>query len=224
MVFYFFLFLNIIMPETLEELIDWMKENGSLRSKRVEEAFKKIDRKYFVPERLLSEAYKDYPLPIGHGQTISQPSTVAIMTEALDVKKGQKILEVGGGSGWQAALLGYLVGSKGKVFTVEIDERLVEFARKNVKKVGLKDVEIIHGDGGLGFEEKAPYDRVLITAAAPEVPEPLKRQIKDGGRLVAPIGSFTQKVLAFEKIGEDLVVKEDLGYFRFVPLRGRYGF
>ena len=213
------------MPKTLEELIKLMKSNGSLRSKEVEDAFKRIDRRYFVPRELLDEAYEDYPLPIGYGQTISQPSTVALMTEALDVKKGHKILEIGGGSGWQAAILGYLVGPKGKIFTVEREKKLVEFARENIKKVGLKNVKVVHGDGSFGFEDESPYDRIIITAAAPGVPDPLKEQLKEGGKLVAPIGNyFTQKIFVFKLVDGDLIKEKDLGYFRFVPLIGRYGF
>ncbi|MCD6398292.1 MAG: protein-L-isoaspartate(D-aspartate) O-methyltransferase [Candidatus Aenigmarchaeota archaeon] len=211
--------------KTLENLIQEMRLRGTLKSKKLEQAFKKIDRKYFVPEKYKGSAYADYPLPIGHEQTISQPSTVAMMTEALVVKSGQKILEIGAGSGWQAALLGYLVGPKGKIFTVEINEWLVELARRNMKKIGLGNVKIIHGDGSLGYEKEAPYDRIMVTAAAPKVPEPLKRQLKDDGKMIMPLGNyFTQKVLVFEKMGEDLVVVEDLGYFRFVPLKGKHGF
>jgi len=213
------------MPETLEELIKNMKIIGTLKSKKLEQALKKIDRKYFVPDKYKGSAYADYPLPIGHEQTISQPSTVALMTEALNVKRGQKILEIGAGSGWQAALLGYLVGSKGKVFTVEINKWLAEFARRNIRKTKLKNIEIIYGDGSLGYEKEMPYDRIMVTAAAPKVPESLKRQLKDGGRMVIPLGDhFTQKVLVFEKIGDRLEVAEDLGYFRFVPLKGENGF
>jgi len=139
------------MPKTLEGLIKSLKSLGVLRSKKLEEALRKIKREHFVPEKYRGSAYIDYPLPIGHGQTISQPYTVVTMTEMLDVKPGQKILEIGAGSGWQAALLGYLVGPKGKIYTVEINEWLADFARNNISKTGLKNVEVIHGDGSLGI-------------------------------------------------------------------------
>jgi len=212
------------MPETLEELINSLKSMGALKSKKLEEALRKVKREYFVPEKYKHHAYIDYPLPIGHGQTISQPYTVVIMTEMLDVKPGQKVLEVGAGSGWQAALLGYLVGPKGKVYTIEINKWLAVFARKNISKTGLKNVKVIEGDGTLGLKEKAPFDRAIITAATPKVPEPLKEQLKEGGKLVAPMGNiFTQIMVLFQKKNLELKEIEEKGYFRFVPLKGEHG-
>ena len=224
------------MPETLEGLIKSLKSLGVLRSKRLEEALRKIKREYFVPEKYRGSAYIDYPLPIGHGQTISQPYTVVTMTEMLDVKPGQKILEIGAGSGWQAALLGYLVGPKGKIYTVEINEWLADFARNNISKTGLKNVEAIHGDGSLGLPKEffrkrfstnlteKGFDRIIITAAASKVPEPLKEQLREGGKLVAPIGNiFNQRMVLFEKEGSELKEIEEKGYFRFVPLKGEHG-
>ena len=206
------------------DLIQKLK-NDVLKSEEIEEALKKVPREYFVPKELADKAYEDFPLPIGYGQTISQPWTVVFMTEMLDVKKGQKILEVGAGSGWQAALLGYLVGPEGKVYTVETYKELVEFARKNISKVGLNNVEIIHGDGTLGLEREAPFDRIIITAATPKIPPPLEEQLKEGGKLVAPVGNaFTQKMVLFEKTKLGLEPVREMGYFKFVPLVGRYGF
>jgi len=226
------------MPETLEELIKSLKSLGVLKSKKLEGALRKIKREYFVPEKYRGSAYIDYPLPIGHGQTISQPYTVVIMTEMLDVKLGQKILEIGAGSGWQAAILGYLVGPKGKVYTIEINKWLADFARSNISKTGLKNVEVIHGDGTLGLPkkffhkrfstnltEKGVFDRIMITAAAPKIPEPLKEQLKDGGKMVAPIGNLLeQRMVLFEKKSSKLKEIEEKGYFRFVPLKGEHGF
>ena len=224
------------MPKTLEGLIKSLKSLGVLRSKKLEEALRKIKREYFVPEKYRGSAYIDYPLPIGHGQTISQPYTVVTMTEMLDVKPGQKILEIGAGSGWQAALLGYLVGPKGKIYTVEINEWLADFARNNISKTGLKNVEVIHGDGSLGLPKEffrkrfstnlteKGFDRIIITAAASKVPEPLKEQLREGGKLVAPIGNiFNQRMVLFEKEGSELKEIEEKGYFRFVPLKGEHG-
>lgn len=213
------------MPETLEELIKIMKEGGVLESERLEEAIRSMDRRYFVSNGLLESVYADYPLPIGHGQTISQPSTVVLMTQALDVKKGQKVLEVGAGSGWQAALLGYLVGSEGKVYTIEINQWLKEFAENNIEKMGQKNVRIIEGDGSKGYEKEAPYDRIMVTAAAREVPKPLKKQLKTKGKMVIPLGgSFSQQVMALRKEKGRLRILEKLGHFRFVKLKGEYGF
>jgi len=224
------------MPETLEGLIKSLKSLGVLRSKKLEEALRKIKREHFVPEKYRGSAYIDYPLPIGHGQTISQPYTVVTMTEMLDVKPGQKILEIGAGSGWQAALLGYLIGPKGKVCTVEINEWLADFARNNISKTGLKNVEVIHGDGSMGLPKEffrkrfstnlteKGFDRIIITAAASKVPEPLKEQLKEGGKLVAPIGNiFNQRMVLFEKKGSKLKEIGEKGYFRFVPLKGEHG-
>ncbi len=206
------------------DLIQKLK-NDVLKSEEIEEALKKVPREYFVPKELADRAYEDFPLPIGYGQTVSQPWTVVFMTEMLDVKRGHKILEVGAGSGWQAALLGYLVGPEGKVYTVETYKELVEFARKNISKVGLNNVEIIHGDGTLGLEREAPFDRIIITAATPKIPPPLEEQLKEGGKLVAPVGNaFTQKMVLFEKTKFGLEPVREMGYFKFVPLVGRYGF
>ncbi len=209
----------------LSTLIFALKDDGILKSENIEHALKKIKRELFVPEKHKNDAYSDCPIPISHNQNILQPSVVVFMTEMLDVREGHKVLEVGAGSGWQAAILGHLVGPNGKVYTVEMDEDLVNFARKNVEKTGLHNVEIIHGDGTLGLEEKAPFDRVIITAATPKIPPPLEQQVVEGGKLVAPIGDiFSQRVTLFEKTRWGLEPIRNIGYFKFVPLVGRYGF
>ena len=211
--------------ERKEALIKKLIELGALKTPKIIEAFKKIDRKEFLPEYEKDLAYEDVALPLFKGATISQPYTVAIMTEALAPKEGDKILEIGTGSGWQAAILGYVVGPSGKVITVEIDRDLAEFARTNIKKVGLKNVKVVVGDGSLGYPGEAPYDGIMVTAACPEIPMPLLQQLKIGGRLVAPVGSmYEQEMVVVEKIGEEKFRKKTLGAFVFVPLRGRYGF
>lgn len=213
------------MTSSNEELIKRMREKGTLTSDRVKEAFIKTPREEFVPEKYKGHAYSDAPLSIGHGQTISQPSVVAKMTQWLEVKEGNKILEVGGGSGWQAAILGRLVGSGGMVYTVERIDELAERAKGNLKKVEVQNVEVLVGDGSTGLEEHAPYDGIICTAAAPSVPEEWKTQLKEGGRLVAPVGGkFTQSMLVLEREnGEVKTVERQAGY-RFVPLKGEKGF
>ncbi|MFB6216048.1 MAG: protein-L-isoaspartate O-methyltransferase, partial [Candidatus Aenigmatarchaeota archaeon] len=154
-----------------EDLIDVMKKKGNLTSERVESSLLKVPRERFVPDKYRKRAYVDAPLSIGEGQTISQPSVVAKMTQWLEPEEGDKILEIGAGSGWQAALLGNLVGNSGKVYTVERKEKLADRAEKNIRKVGLNNVEVVVGDGSTGLEEHEPYDGIICTAACPEIPE-----------------------------------------------------
>jgi len=210
---------------TLEELILFMKNNGILHSEEMENALKKIKRVFFVPEKYKSDAYHDYSIPIGHDQSNPQPSVVVTMTEMLDVRKGQKILEVGAGSGWHAAILGHMVGEGGKVYSIEIYRSLAEFARKNIRRFDLKNVEILKGDGTLGLKNKQPFDRILISGAVSEIPEPLKEQLAEGGKLVAPVGNkFTQQLVLYKKVGSELKEIESKGYFNIEPLMGKYGF
>ncbi len=216
------------MLEKLENdkkrLIEYWLKNRVVKDKRFIEAFKKIRRENFILEEYKEEAYVDYPLPILEGQTISQPTTIAIMTQALELKKGHKVLEIGTGSGYQAAIISVIVGNKGKVITTEIKKSLVDFAKKNLKKAGIKNVKIIHSDGSSGYEREAPYDAIIVTAACPEIPKKLLEQLKIGGILVAPVGSiFLQKMLKVKKIGKNKFKIEDLGEFRFVPLKGKFG-
>jgi protein-L-isoaspartate(D-aspartate) O-methyltransferase len=195
-----------------------------LKSRNVEEALRKCRREFFVPDEVKHMAYRDFPISIGFNQTISQPSTVVAMTEALEVKPGEKILEVGTGSGWQAAVLSYLVGEKGHVYTIEILEDLAEFARGNLNKVGIKNVEVFVGDGSLGMKKNAPFDKIIVTAACPDVPKPLLEQLKVGGIMVLPIGNlYLQEMFVVRKL-KDNVDKKSIGSFMFVPLVGRFGF
>jgi protein-L-isoaspartate(D-aspartate) O-methyltransferase len=210
--------------ENNEGMIRHIKGTGYLKSKTVETALRAVPRHNFVPRRLITLAYSDIPLSIGHGQTISQPSTVVAMTEALDVKRGNKILEVGAGSGWQAALLAKLVGSKAKIWTVECIHELSDFARDNLARAGIKNAFVVEGDGSEGLENRAKYDRIIVTAACPGIPPPLIKQLKVGGKMVLPIGGPSlQTMVRITKLKSRLK-HEELGGFVFVPLIGKYGF
>ncbi|MFH8109893.1 MAG: protein-L-isoaspartate(D-aspartate) O-methyltransferase [Candidatus Aenigmatarchaeota archaeon] len=199
--------------------VDYLTNIGAIKSEKVRKAFLNVPRHLFLKDK--SYAYVDTPLPTLKGQTISQPSIVAIMLENLDLQKNQKVLEVGAGSGWNAALIGSIV-YPGKVFTIEIEKELVDFAKENLNKLNIRNVEIIHGDGGLGYEKEAPYDRCIITAACPKIPPPLIEQLKDDGKLIAPIGKrFSQRLILYDKKKNSF---KDLGGCIFVELKGKYGF
>jgi len=188
---------------------------------RVRQAMMNVKREVFIPERCKSMAYVDTPLPIGYGQTISAPHMVAIMCQILDLREGMKVLDVGTGSGYHAAVMAEIVGSTGHIYSVEIVPELVEVARENLKAAGIDNVTVIHGDGGLGLPQYAPYDRINVAASAPEVPGPLVDQLAKGGKMVVPVGSYYQELV--------LVIKEDgstvqrLMSVAFVPLVGKFG-
>ena len=213
-----------MLSEENEKLIGYMKKLGYLKSKNLEDALRAVPRELFIPKGLKELAYVDSPLSIGHGQTISQPSTVVLMTEMLRLRKGQKVLEIGSGSGWQAALIANIV--KEKVYTVEKVFELVYLAKKNLRQARIKNVVVIHGDGSHGLKQHAPYDKIIVTAAMPTVAEPLLEQLKVGGRLVGPVGNvYMQKMVIVDKTGKNSFHQKELeGWFAFVPLLGTYGF
>jgi len=204
---------------------------GILRSPKVIRAMRNVPREEFLPKTLREQAYVDMPLPIGFGQTISALHMVAIMAEALELDVGQKILEIGAGSGYHAAILAEIVSPHeierpGHVYTIEIVPELAEFARGNLERLGYgESVTVVCGDGSVGYSEHAPYDRILVTAAAPSVPKPLIEQLKVGGLLIIPIGSvyFFQELLKVRKESEAKTSTKSLGGVAFVPLTGKYG-
>lgn len=200
-----------------KRLIKHLIANNVLKSENIISAFGKIDRADFVPEQYLHEAYEDHPLQIGFGQTISQPTTVAFMLELLQPNSGDKILDVGTGSGWTTALLASIVGQKGRVFGVEIIPELAEFGRKNLAKYKFPNAKILQSGEKLGLPMESPFDKILVSAAAEEnLPEDLIAQLKIGGRMVLPIKNSIWKI---DKISDNETNKEEFPGFVFVPLK-----
>jgi len=200
------------------KLINQLISTSYLKSPKIINAFKQTDRICFVPEELRHEAYENYPLFIGHGQTISQPATVAFMLELLEPKPGEKILDVGCGSGWQTALLSNLVGDKGKVIGLEIKDELVEQCKNNLEQFDFKNIEIKKGNGWQGLPEQAPFDKIIVAAAANTVPEQLLKQLKIGGRMIVPVGRDIQDMTIINKVGKNQYEEESVPGFIFVPL------
>jgi len=189
-----------------------------ITDKKVLDVMGKTLRHLFVEEHLRDAAYEDYPLPIDEGQTISQPYVVALMTEALRLKPSDRVLEIGTGSGYQAAILAEIVK---EVYTIEIRKGLAEKAEKRLKEMGYKNVKVKYGDGYFGWEEYTPFDAIIITAAANHIPPPLIKQLKEGGRLIIPLGStvYSQTlILAIKKKGE--LNLQEITSVRFVPMIG----
>lgn len=206
-------------------LVENLEREGIIKSEKVKRAFLRVPRYKFVPERYKEYAHIDEPLPIPAGQTISAPHMVAIMLELAELEEGMNILEVGTGSGWNAALIYELV--RRDVYTIERIPELAEFAKRNLERAGYKDkVHVLIGDGTRGFPAKAPYDRIIVTAGAPKVPKPLIEQLKVGGKILIPVGSYHlwQELLEVIKISKDNKVKiKNHGGVAFVPLIGEHG-
>ena len=187
-----------------------------ISDQRLLDAFERVERHRFVDSSLWSEAYNDYPLPIGEGQTISQPYIVALMTELIRPKKGDKVLEIGTGSGYQAAVLAVLVK---EVYSIEIVESLGRKAEDRLKSLGYANVFVRIGDGYKGWPEKAPFDAIVITCAPDEIPQPLIDQLAEGGRMVVPVGTFYQELTLLEKTG-GRIQESKIAPVRFVPMTG----
>jgi len=217
------------VEERKKLVIDELISLGYLRKEKVIRALLRVPREAFLPPHLREYAYSDTPFPIGCGQTISAIHMVAIMTEELDPEPGNKVLEVGTGSGYQAAVLAEIVarsdpGKRGHVYTIERIPELAEYARRNLEATGYSEyVTVVVGDGTMGLPDKAPFDRIIVTAAAPEVPPPLLEQLADGGRLVIPVGDlYLQQLVIIEKHGGKLTKRYGIECV-FVPLIGKYG-
>ena len=207
-----------------ERLVDQLRRQigGNNISECVLAAMGNVPRHLFVRERDRANAYDDHPLSIGHGQTISAPHMVGIMCSLLEVEEGMKILEIGGGSGYHAAVLAELTGPGGIVYSIERVTELAEFARHNLRNAGYKNVVVTTGDGTLGLSEHALYDCITVACAAPEVPQPLIDQLKRGGRMTIPLGRYAQELYLVHK--NDVISKKKSGGVVFVPLIGEYGF
>ncbi|MBI2452815.1 MAG: protein-L-isoaspartate O-methyltransferase [Parcubacteria group bacterium] len=206
----------------MNPLADVLTQKGVLKTQAIIEAFSRVDRKDFVPRDFQGYAYGDYPLPIAGEQTISQPTTVAFMLELLQPRQGEKILDVGSGSGWTTALLAFLVGEKGRVFGVERIPELVAFGAKNLGKYDFPQAIIVRAEKILGFPKEAPFDKILVSAAAEGFPESLLSQLKEGGILVIPVRDAVWRVKKLPGTppnGEASKTEiQKFGGFAFVPL------
>lgn len=204
----------------LNYMVEHQLEKRGIRDPRVLEAFRKVPRHEFVPDKLKSQAYADGPLPVGDGQTISQPYMVAIMTQSVAVHPGHRVLEVGTGSGYQAGILAELGA---KVFTIERIPELAEKALARLWRLGYNGVDVRIGDGTQGWQEKAPYAAIIVTAGSPQIPAPLLGQLAMGGRLVIPIGQSRSQVLYTALQTRQGLTRSPGERCKFVPLIGEHG-
>jgi protein-L-isoaspartate(D-aspartate) O-methyltransferase len=210
----------IDFPKARSKMVEDQIISRGIKDARVIAAMRKVPRHLFVEEALQSQAYSDHPLPIGEKQTISQPYMVALMTEALQLKGKEKVLEIGGGSGYQTAILAEL---SEKVFSIERIRSLAIRARQLLYELGYYNVELKIFDGTYGWMEETPFDAIIVTAGAPDIPQPLLDQLAMDGRLVIPVGdAYVQDLIRVTKT-EEGIKREDLGGCRFVKLIGRYG-
>ncbi len=236
-----------------QKLLEYYVTMNYANSQLCINAFERVARSMFVPNGQRPHTYNDNPLPIGHGQTISAPHMAFMECDALDIIPGDKVLEIGSGSGYHACIAAEMCAPSvikppewepltryyddsvyedfpvktGKVITVERLEPLVDYARANIDKAGYSDrVKVIHGDGTLGYQDESPYDKILVTAAGPEVPESLKQQLKMNGKLIIPVGSknFYQELVLIVRVSENKWTCQNIGGVVFVPLIGKYGF
>jgi len=199
----------------MKNLVQYLKSNGLLQDENIAKAFLKIDRADFVPERVRHLAYSDQALPIGEGQTISQPTVVAFMLELLYPKLGDRILDVGAGSGWQTALLAEMVSNKGQVFAIEVVPQLYWQARKNVAEYKFKNLHFFCQNARAGLPKQAPFDGIIAGAAGENIPPAWKKQLKVGGRIVAPVGN---SVFCYTKKSDNKFITKEYPGFLFVPL------
>jgi protein-L-isoaspartate(D-aspartate) O-methyltransferase len=215
------------VDEKRKKLFDSLIDMGILKTKTIIKAFKDVPRHLFVPNDQLDYAYSDIVLPTIGNSTISQPATVATMLELLQPKEGDKILEIGTGSGWEACLLSKCVGEKGSIITIEISPEVEGFAKSNMyrSKRKIDNIKMVIGDGSVGYPEGAPYNKIICTAAMPRIPQELIDQLKVGGRIVAPVGTVDLQIMkVVDKISQTETKVQDAGTFQFVPLKGRLGF
>ncbi len=203
-----------------ERMVQTQLKKRGIRNSRVLEAFKRVPRHHFIPKNLADQAYTDGPLPIGESQTISQPYMVAIMTQSAEIVPGNRVLEIGSGSGYQCAILAELGA---EVYTIERVPALREQARETLRRLNYQDIHSRAGNGTLGWEEEAPFDAILITAGAPEIPKPLLDQLAIGGRLVVPLEEDYSQVLYVVRRSKEGFHRERGERCTFVPLIGKHG-
>ncbi len=208
------------LDELRRQMVEEQIRERGIRSPRVLEAMLRVPRHEFVSEDLIAGAYADQPLPIGAGQTISQPFMVGAMTQALELEASERVLEVGTGSGYQAAILSLLAR---EVHSVESICALANSAQERLARLGYKNVQVHSGDGTLGWTAAAPYNAIVVTAAAPRIPPPLVEQLAEGGRLVIPVGPAAEQELLLVRKIDGRTTSETLHYCRFVPLLGYHG-
>lgn len=202
-------------------MIENQLKSRGIKDPEVLHAMEVVPREMFLPEDMAVFAYEDSPLPIGEGQTISQPFIVAVMIEMLELKKGDRVLEIGTGSGYAAAVLSRIVD---EVYTIERHQRLVQSARGIFRRIGYENIHVQHGDGSLGWPEHAPYDAIVVAAGSPDVPQSLREQLAVGGRLVIPTGSSRDhELIRIRRTGQADFKQESLLSVRFVPLVGDEG-
>lgn len=207
-----------------KKLIDRLKSSGYIHSDEVIEAFLNVPRENFVPDELKDYSYSDTPLRIAKEQTISAPHMVGMMLELLELKKGEKVLEVGAGSGYHAAMAAYMIGDDGHVYTIEYIKELAHIAEENIKSTGLDSrITVIHGDGSKGLEEHAPYDKIMVACGAPGIPRPLIDQLKEGGIMILPVGGGYYQDLVRVIKDQGKITKEKHGGCAFVPMVGEHG-
>ncbi len=206
-----------------QDLVEKLIGSGTLKDPDIIRAFNRVNRKDFMKNESKGRADEDRPFSIGYGQTISQPTTVAFMIELLQPKGEMKVLDVGSGSGWTSALLAEIARSKGQVYATEVIPQLQEFGKKNARQAGYDEIKFYISNGSLGLEKQAPFDRILVSATAPEVPAPLKQQLKEGGRLVIPVGDFTSSLYLIKRKDKDTFSQKEYPGFSFVPLKGEHG-
>lgn len=209
----------MVLTKDKKFLINELKLMG-IKDKNVINAIHETKRECFVPNDLKEDSYKNYPLSIDYGQTISQPYTVAFMIELLDIKQGNKILEIGAGSGYNAAVMSHLIGKQGKIYAIELIKELTDFAKDNLKRAGINNVKIIHGDGYHGYKRESPYDRIIITAGTPKIPDELIKQLKNKGIIVAPLSKIYGEEMTKIVKNNNKLEKTTHGSFAFVPLKG----
>ncbi|MBI1979117.1 MAG: protein-L-isoaspartate(D-aspartate) O-methyltransferase [Candidatus Aenigmarchaeota archaeon] len=208
------------------QLIKNLEFSGYIKSPKIKKAMLKVPRELFVPEKCYDEAYSDTPLPIPGDQTISAPHMHTITLSELKLKEGDKVLEVGSGSGILLAYIREIVGATGKVVGIEINKETYKFAKENLKRASCRDVILIHGDGSSGYSKYAPYDKVVVSAASPDIPKPIIEQLRPGGILLIVIGSSygDQNLIKVRKTKSGRIIENQLMPVVFVPLKGKYGY